>query len=655
VYRCEAAGTWKIGRLDLGSVVESPGALNFGCVVNPPPCGSNVGSCFTTHASASCDDADCCAAVCAIDPFCCEVTWDASCADLANLTCPEGDPCGLPDAGDCFAPHGGLGCDDADCCLTVCNLDPDCCDVAWDEACVTLAIQNCLTKSSEWVINEIHADPAAILGDANDDGIVSSTQDEFVEIVNNSGGAVDITGWSLADGTATRHVFPSGTVVPDQCAVVVFGGGSPSCDLGGAIFQVASTGQLGLNNSGGVGDVVSLFDATASLVTQYAYGAEGDMDQSLVRSPDITGAPPLILHSDPPAFPAPFSPGKRRDGTDFAGCGPPPLDSDDDGVCDAVDNCPDHANPDQADCDNDEVGDVCEIAKGTQDDENRNGIPDDCEKLPTGLRINEIRVDQPVTDNDEYFELKGPAGGLLNALTYIVIGDGSAAQLSGVIEAAVNLAGQIIPADGHFLVSESTISIPGAVPDLVVTMNFENSDNVTHLLVANFTGATGQDLDTNDDGTIDIMPWSSIVDAVGLIETTTPPAAAGDEWAYGASLGYENIGPDQGIFAPGQVYRCETDRTWTIGLFDPFVPEADDTPGLFNEDCSGGPVCVGDLNGDNRVNVTDLLDLLSQWGDCMPCPPTPCTADFNEDCRVNVTDLLELLAAWGDCPTQPTP
>ena len=54
-------------------------------------------------------------------------------------------------------------------------------------------------------------------------------------------------------------------------------------------------------------------------------------------------------------------------------------DMDGDGVPDSLDNCPNHYNPGQEDCDNDGVGDVCEIASGTQLDCNNNGIPDDCE------------------------------------------------------------------------------------------------------------------------------------------------------------------------------------------------------------------------------------------------------------------------------------
>ncbi|MHC4093923.1 MAG: lamin tail domain-containing protein, partial [Planctomycetota bacterium] len=99
------------------------------------------------------------------------------------------------------------------------------------------------------LINEIHADPAADLpGDANGDGVRDSSDDEFVEIYNNTGGDLDISGWELADGFGFRHEFPGGTMIAPACAVVVFGGGSPTGAFGGAVVQTASTGSLGLNN-----------------------------------------------------------------------------------------------------------------------------------------------------------------------------------------------------------------------------------------------------------------------------------------------------------------------------------------------------------------------------------------------------------------------
>ena len=58
------------------------------------------------------------------------------------------------------------------------------------------------------------------------------------------------------------------------------------------------------------------------------------------------------------------------------------------------------------------------------------------------------------------------------------------------------------------------------------------------------------------------------------------------------------------------------------------------------------PDCVGDVNGDGQVGVTDLLIVIDQWGVC----DDDCSADFNGDGTVGVTDLLIVLDAWGVCP-----
>jgi len=188
------------------------------------------------------------------------------------------------------------------------------------------------------------------------------------------------------------------------------------------------------------------------------------------------------------------------------------------------------------------------------------------------ITINEIRIDQPSSDNDEYFELAGTPTTSLDGLTYLVIGDGTGG--SGVIEAVVALTGQSIPADGFFLAAEGTFT---GTPDLTANLNFENSDNVTHMLVMGFTGLDGNDLDTNDDGVLDLTPWSIEVDRIALIEENNPPS--GTEYHYGPPT----VGPD-GSNVPRHVYLCPVDD-WRIGGYT-YV--TDDTPGVANN-CAPPP------------------------------------------------------------------
>jgi len=55
------------------------------------------------------------------------------------------------------------------------------------------------------------------------------------------------------------------------------------------------------------------------------------------------------------------------------------LDADTDGISAYRDNCPQHYNPGQEDCDGDGTGDVCAIATGISNDCNTNAIPDECD------------------------------------------------------------------------------------------------------------------------------------------------------------------------------------------------------------------------------------------------------------------------------------
>lgn len=189
------------------------------------------------------------------------------------------------------------------------------------------------------------------------------------------------------------------------------------------------------------------------------------------------------------------------------------------------------------------------------------------------VSINEIRTDDPGNpDTDEYFELRGPPGGSLAGLTYIVIGDASAGAC-GVIESVVDLGAWSLQADGLLCLRNSNFTgtplltgYDGAVP-----MAFENSDNVTHMLISGFTGALGQDLDTNDDGVLDVTPWTAVVDCLGLDEGTAPNCVT-DERLYCGT----RIGPD-GTFVPSHVYRYGDTQVWAMGMYQPVGTT--DTPG----------------------------------------------------------------------------
>lgn len=225
--------------------------------------------------------------------------------------------------------------------------------------------------------------------------------------------------------------------------------------------------------------------------------------------------------------------------------------------------------------------------------------------------INELRSDQPGGDDDEFFELAGPPGLSLDDLTYIVLGDPG----SGAVEFALPLAGNSIGASGYFVAAEMTFTL--GVADLTTDLIFENSDNVTHMLVTNFTGAQGDDLDIDDDGVLDSTPWDAIVDLIAVIEEDNPPTDT--EYHYGPPA----VGPDTstgGSFMPSHITRCP-DITGTF-FIQPFGIMGNETPGMPNfcpdcrpplsvdclSDCSADTVTLNWTNDDTYTDIEIVRD-----------------------------------------------
>jgi hypothetical protein len=110
-------------------------------------CGGELtGSCFSSDGTPFCDDAACCELVCGTDSFCCSVTWDSLCVDEAEELCLG---CGGVSSGSCFEPDGTPDCNDETCCNLVCEVDAFCCDTAWDSLCVDEAFDLCVCGGDE--------------------------------------------------------------------------------------------------------------------------------------------------------------------------------------------------------------------------------------------------------------------------------------------------------------------------------------------------------------------------------------------------------------------------------------------------------------------------------------------------------------------------
>jgi hypothetical protein len=175
-----------------------------------------------------------------------------------------------------------------------------------DDASCTLTESSLFTAPAactpDIIINEFQADPDAIDGDANGDGVVSTTHDEFVELYNNESSDVDMSGWTISDNSGVVHTFPAGTNVAAGSFVTVFGGGTPT-GISGVAMAATPTG-LNLNNSG---DGIFIKTAGGTIVTSHTYGSEASNNQSVGRDPDFTGA--FTEHSGIVALGRLFSPG----------------------------------------------------------------------------------------------------------------------------------------------------------------------------------------------------------------------------------------------------------------------------------------------------------------------------------------------------------
>jgi hypothetical protein len=154
-------------------------------------------------------------------------------------------------------------------------------------------------------INEVLFDEPAINGTNN-------AAYEFVELVNASPFAVDISGWTLWDLNTRRHVFVNGTTLAAGKAVVIFGGAA-GIPPGRTNALAASTNALGLSNDG---DTVRLRLADGGVVDQMSFGPTTADNVSINRNPDATPDAGFVLHN---TLPSGFnsSPGQRSDRTEF--------------------------------------------------------------------------------------------------------------------------------------------------------------------------------------------------------------------------------------------------------------------------------------------------------------------------------------------------
>jgi hypothetical protein len=261
------------------------------------------------------------------------------------------------------------------------------------------------------------------------------------------------------------------------------------------------------------------------------------------------------------------------------------------------------------------------------------------------VSINEIRTG---TGNNEYIEFKGAPGTSMAGMTFLILGDGTstgtAITRTGVVEWIYRFAETDVIGSNGYLVLHNPGQNPAAIPadnlgawtltvdagatnlpwayqasGLSGDTQIETPDNMTFLLVRDFTGtdtfqtrapnsgAGGQDLDTNDDGVLDITPWSAILDSVAFKETNGSTPAAGQDWWYspntcGPFISRTVVTATIGTTVAGWDFQTTTNSNGGTAAVS-----APNTPKLFRSNAGVGTMYLDGTNGSSDwVQATEL-------------------------------------------------
>ncbi|WP_306131657.1 ExeM/NucH family extracellular endonuclease [Roseivivax marinus] len=205
------------------------------------------------------------------------------------------------------------------------------------------------------------------------------------------------------------------------------------------------------------------------------------------------------------------------------------------------------------------------------------GAANDDGTAPDAPVINELRISSEGASDDtsNFVELYGTPGQSFDGLTLLAV---SGEFAPGQVDYAVSLDGAVADENGFLLVGEASNPELGAGDVGVDGLDFFGSPQ-TFLLVENFTGTAGEDLDTDDDGAFD-GDIGTVLTGVSLTDGDDNP-----DVNYSTDV----FGPD-GSFTPAGLARA-TDGDGAFALL-PFGDTSGDTPGATNE--TGDPVEPGE-------------------------------------------------------------
>ncbi|MFH0982388.1 MAG: hypothetical protein V2A79_12725 [Planctomycetota bacterium] len=255
--------------------------------------------------------------------------------------------------------------------------------------------------------------------------------------------------------------------------------------------------------------------------------------------------------------------------------------------------------------------------------------------VPDDVIINEVLVAHNGIEDREFVELVGqPDEGLCGLTILVIEGEGAT---KGTVELALSLdnCGGWVPcaldAEGYFVAGGSGLS--SEQRDLLIgggTYIFENGTE-TFALVLNCLVGSGDDIDTNNDGVVDV-PVGTVLDAIAIVDSGYP---ASDKVYFSAPA----FGPDVTTVVPPGAARCpdgvdtDTLNDWVrlsaaLDGSDGCVPV---TPGLPNP-----AACGGDFDGDGHFDLYDF----AAFQECFGLATPACSAlELDGQCGIGLDDF----------------
>jgi len=208
------------------------------------------------------------------------------------------------------------------------------------------------------------------------------------------------------------------------------------------------------------------------------------------------------------------------------------------------------------------------------------------------ILINEVNVNPPSIDgNAEYIELISTTGGVESTDGLVLLLIDTVGNNTGRIEERWNLSGASTGVSGLLVLGNN---YPGQYPfgtplggvnffdpqplnsmfDGMGDGDIGSNNGFTLLLVRGYNTATPEDtdLDAGDDGVLDVMPWTTIVDSIGYDDTRIP-ANVRQTYAL-ADVTQPDVPPTQIGFSPDSISRkvgdtrANTTDAWFGGEYD---------------------------------------------------------------------------------------